>query len=402
MKNIIGVRLRQVGKLKYFEIPDDLELKRGAHVVAETQKGLEYGTVIMSSVAMEEENIGEMAGTFVRTATEEDTKTELANRDAEKEAFRICKEKILERGMDMKLVESEYTLDRGKLLFYFVADGRVDFRDLVKDLAFEFHTRIELRQIGVRDETKILGGLGICGRELCCHGYLSCFAPVSIKMAKEQGISLNPTKISGVCGRLMCCLKNEEDLYEEMNKNLPKVGHAVHTPDELYGEVQNVNVLKQSVSVLVEQANGDKELRSFDVKELTFPVPKKPKTQEPVSNENSLDQKESGKKVDPGKGEKTKQLEKTDKHDTLNRKKDSKKVEGKPDRNKERKTDRNKERKPDRKKVVKKDPSRSDRRSDKKNERKNARSPEKRWDKRGEKTLDRRDKSSENDPNYKS
>ncbi len=191
---------------------------------------------------------------------------ETRNKEKEKEAFKICQEKIRKHKLDMKLIDAEYTFDNNKVLFYFTADGRIDFRELVKDLASVFKTRIELRQIGVRDETKILGGMGICGRPLCCHTYLSEFAPVSIKMAKEQNLSLNPTKISGVCGRLMCCLKNEQETYEYLNKKLPNVGDTVTTPEGIRGEVTSVNVLRQLVKVVVD-VNDEKE---FKVEELKF------------------------------------------------------------------------------------------------------------------------------------
>ena len=205
----------------------------------------------------------------IRVATPKDDAREENNRKKEKEAFQICLKKIREHNLDMKLIEAEYTFDNNKVLFYFTADGRIDFRELVKDLAAVFKTRIELRQIGVRDETKILGGIGICGRPLCCHTFLSEFAPVSIKMAKEQNLSLNPTKISGVCGRLMCCLKNEQETYEYLNKKLPAVGDYVTTPDGLKGEVSSVNVLRQLVKVLVD-VNDEKEIQEYKVEELKF------------------------------------------------------------------------------------------------------------------------------------
>ena len=202
-------------------------------------------------------------------ATERDDEQEAGNKAKEKEAFKICQEKIRKHGLEMKLIDAEYTFDNNKVLFYFTADGRVDFRELVKDLAGVFKTRIELRQIGVRDETKILGGIGICGRVLCCHSHLSEFIPVSIKMAKEQNLSLNPGKISGVCGRLMCCLKHEEETYEELNRRLPNAGDYVTTDDGLKGEVSSVNVLRQLVKVLVE-VNDEKELREYKVEQLKF------------------------------------------------------------------------------------------------------------------------------------
>ena len=207
---------------------------------------------------------------MIRIATEADEITEQKNKEKEKEAFQICLEKIAKHKLEMKLVEAEYTFDNNKLLFYFTADGRIDFRELVKDLAAVFRTRIELRQIGVRDETKIMGGYGICGRQLCCHTFLSEFAPVSIKMAKEQNLSLNPTKISGVCGRLMCCLKNEEETYEELNNNLPSAGEAVTTPEGLKGEVQSLSVLRQLVRVIVTLDNDEKEIREYPAADLKF------------------------------------------------------------------------------------------------------------------------------------
>lgn len=213
-------------------------------------------------------------------------KNKEANRKKEREAFQICQKKIREHELDMKLIDAEYTFDNNKVLFYFTADGRIDFRELVKDLAAVFKTRIELRQIGVRDETKILGGMGICGRPLCCHTYLSEFAPVSIKMAKEQNLSLNPTKISGVCGRLMCCLKNEQDTYEYLNKKLPNMGDSVITPENLKGEVTGVNVLRQLVKVLVD-VNDEKEIREYPVGELKF----RPKNKKDKSKDRKKDKK---------------------------------------------------------------------------------------------------------------
>ena len=208
-------------------------------------------------------------------ATAEDENVENNNKKKEKEAFKICQEKIAKHGLQMKLIDAEYTFDNNKVLFYFTADGRVDFRELVKDLAAVFKTRIELRQVGVRDETKIVGGIGICGRSLCCHSYLSEFIPVSIKMAKEQNLSLNPTKISGVCGRLMCCLKNEEETYEYLNSKLPNVGDYVTTNDGLKGEVQSVSVLRQIVKVVVTVEKDEKEIREYHVDQLKFKARRK-------------------------------------------------------------------------------------------------------------------------------
>ena len=269
MKVIIGVRFRQAGKVYYFD-PGKNQLERGQHVIVETAKGVEYGLVVLPNQEMPEEKIVAPLKGIIRVATEKDDAAEKKNREKEKEAFQICLEKIAKHGLEMKLIDAEYTFDNNKLLFYFTADGRNDFRELVKDLASVFRTRIELRQIGVRDETKIRGGIGICGRALCCHSYLSDFAPVSIKMAKEQNLSLNPTKISGVCGRLMCCLKNEEEAYEELNSRLPNVGSRVKTPEGLTGEVQSVSVLKQRVKVVVNLENDEKEVRDYQVDELKF------------------------------------------------------------------------------------------------------------------------------------
>ncbi|MBP5198426.1 MAG: stage 0 sporulation family protein [Lachnospiraceae bacterium] len=268
MVKVIGVRFRTAGKVYYFD-PLEFEIKRGSHVIVETARGVEYGTVVGGIREVTDDEVIQPLKPVIRIATEKDDETEASNKQKEKEAFKICLEKIRKHGLEMKLIDAEYTFDNNKVLFYFTADGRIDFRELVKDLAAVFKTRIELRQIGVRDETKILGGIGICGRPLCCHSYLSDFIPVSIKMAKEQNLSLNPTKISGVCGRLMCCLKNEEDTYEELNRKLPGVGDNVKTPEGLTGEVHSVNVLRQLVKVLIE--NGDeKELKEYPVDQVTF------------------------------------------------------------------------------------------------------------------------------------
>lgn len=275
MKIIIGVSFRQAGKVYFFD-PGDEQIERGEHVIVETAKGVEYGTVVVPNREMAEEKIVAPLKKIIRVATPKDEDIELKNREKEKDAYKICLEKIAKHRLEMKLIAAEYTFDNNKLLFYFTADGRIDFRELVKDLASVFRTRIELRQIGVRDETKICGGIGICGRTLCCHSYLSEFAPVSIKMAKEQNLSLNPTKISGVCGRLMCCLKNEEEAYEELNSRLPHIGSHVKTAEGLDAEVQSVSVLKQLVKVIVFLDDGEKEVREYHVDELKF-RPNKPK-----------------------------------------------------------------------------------------------------------------------------
>mgnify|MGYP000823654673 FL=1 len=268
MIKIVGVRFRKAGKIYYFD-PAGMEIETGTHVIVETARGIEFGTVMIPPREMEEDGVVQPLKPVIRIATEADEITEQKNKEKEKEAFQICLEKIAKHKLEMKLVEAEYTFDNNKLLFYFTADGRIDFRELVKDLASVFRTRIELRQIGVRDETKILGGIGICGRPLCCSTYLSEFIPVSIKMAKEQNLSLNPTKISGVCGRLMCCLKNEEETYEYLNSRLPNVGDYVTTIEGLKGEVQSVSVLRQLVKVIVE-VNDEKEIREYPAADLKF------------------------------------------------------------------------------------------------------------------------------------
>ena len=273
MEKVIGVRFRNAGKI-YFFSPGKLDIPKGKHVIVETARGVEYGYVVVGTKEVEDKKIIQPLKPVIRIATQEDDTREAANRFKEKEAFKICQKKIREHGLEMKLIDAEYTFDNNKVLFYFTADGRIDFRQLVKDLAAIFKTRIELRQIGVRDETKILGGIGICGRQLCCHTYLSEFAPVSIKMAKEQNLSLNQTKISGVCGRLMCCLKNEQETYEALNKSLPGTGDTVTLPDGLQGIVHSVNVLRQRVKVIVE-VNDEKEIQEYPVGELKFRSRKK-------------------------------------------------------------------------------------------------------------------------------
>lgn len=269
MITVIGVRFRTAGKIYYFD-PAGRKVKTGDHVIVETARGIEYGYVVLGNREVDESKVVPPLKPVIRMATAEDEAVETKNKNKEKEAFKICQDKIKKHNLEMKLIDAEYTFDNNKVLFYFTADGRIDFRELVKDLASVFRTRIELRQIGVRDETKIRGGIGICGRPLCCHTYLSEFAPVSIKMAKEQNLSLNPTKISGVCGRLMCCLTNEEETYEELNSHLPSIGDYVTTPEKLKGEVQSVNVLRQTVKVIVSLDNDEKEVRDYKVDELRF------------------------------------------------------------------------------------------------------------------------------------
>lgn len=269
MIKVIGVRFRQAGKIYYFD-PLDFDIEAGQHVIVETARGVEYGLVLTGPKEVEDDKVIQPLKPVIRIATPEDDEVTYTNKEREREAFKICLEKIQKHELDMKLIDAEYTFDNNKVLFYFTADGRIDFRELVKDLASVFKTRIELRQIGVRDETKILGGIGICGRVLCCHSYLPEFAPVSIKMAKEQNLSLNPTKISGVCGRLMCCLKNEQDTYEYLNSKLPSPGDRVTTIDGLKGEVTSVNVLRQLVKVVITAENDDKEVREYPVDQLKF------------------------------------------------------------------------------------------------------------------------------------
>lgn len=269
MMKVIGVRFRTAGKIYFFD-PLQFEIKKGDHVIVETARGIEFGTVISGVREVEDDKVVQPLKPVIRIATERDREQEASNKEKEKEAYKICLEKIHKHNLEMKLIDAEYTFDNNKVLFYFTADGRIDFRELVKDLAGVFKTRIELRQIGVRDETKIMGGIGICGRPLCCHSYLSDFIPVSIKMAKEQNLSLNPTKISGVCGRLMCCLKNEEETYEELNRRLPNVGDYVTTEDGYKGEVQSVNVLRQLVKVVVDLGNDEREIREYEVDKLSF------------------------------------------------------------------------------------------------------------------------------------
>lgn len=283
MTKIVGVRFKPVGKIYYFN-PADIDIKLKDKVIVETVRGIELGTVVIGPKELSDDEISKPLKDVIRKATEEDLEHVEENHIKEKEAFRICVEKIRKHGLEMKLIEVEYTFDRGKILFYFSADGRVDFRELVKDLATVFHTRIELRQIGIRDESKTLGSIGICGRELCCSKFLGEFEPVSIKMAKEQGLSLNPTKISGICGRLMCCLKYEQDVYEEMLRITPHVRATVQTPSGK-GTVEHVDVLKGKVKVLIEK-NKESSIEEFDAKDLK--VQKKPRTDNLEKNDEEI------------------------------------------------------------------------------------------------------------------
>ena len=268
MIRVIGVRFRTAGKIYFFD-PMKFDINKNDHVIVETARGIEYGTVVSEPKEVPKEKVIQPLKPVLRVATPQDDEQEAANKLKEREAFKVCLEKIAKHGLEMKLIDAEYTFDNNKVLFYFTADGRIDFRELVKDLASVFKTRIELRQIGVRDETKIVGGIGICGRPLCCHTHLSEFIPVSIKMAKEQNLSLNPTKISGVCGRLMCCLKHEEETYEDLNRKLPNVGDFVTTDDGYKGEVASVNVLRQLVKVIIDK-DDEKEIQEYEVSRLRF------------------------------------------------------------------------------------------------------------------------------------
>jgi len=265
MKEIVGVRFKSVGKIYYFS-PGDIQAQVGDHAIVETVRGVECGEVVIANRQLEDDQISAPLKPIIRLATPADMKIVEKNKQREKDAFRICEEKIAARGLKMNLVEVECTFDNNKLLFYFTAENRVDFRELVKDLAAVFRTRIELRQIGVRDEAKILGGLGICGREFCCKGYMGDFQPVSIKMAKEQGLSLNPTKISGTCGRLMCCLKNEQNAYEDLIKITPKVGAIVVTPDGDRGRVEDANLITGKLRVKTDKSEVPVTLDRSEVK----------------------------------------------------------------------------------------------------------------------------------------
>ena len=302
MTKVVGIRFRNVGKVYYFN-PKGYRMKAGDHVIVETARGIEYGRVVLEPKEVPEDEVIHPLKEVIRVATADDDERERQNRIREKDAFKICQKKIREHGLEMKLIDAEYTFDNNKVLFYFTADGRIDFRQLVKDLAAIFKTRIELRQIGVRDETKILGGIGICGRCLCCHTYLTEFAPVSIKMAKEQNLSLNQTKISGVCGRLMCCLKNEQETYEELNKKLPGTGDTVTLPDGVQGTVHSVNVLRQLVKVIVE-VNDEKEIQEFPVSELKF-RPRKKKVKVTEKEMKELKKLEDGEGDSKGHGKKS-------------------------------------------------------------------------------------------------
>ena len=277
MFKVIGVRFRDNGKI-YFFSPDILHIEVGQHVIVETARGIEYGKVVLGEREIDGARVVSSLKSVIRIATKEDDEKNAQNKKKCREAYEICQEKIRKHKLQMKLIDCEYTFDNNKVLFYFTADGRIDFRELVKDLAAIFKTRIELRQIGVRDETKIKGGIGICGRPLCCHTYLSEFIPVSIKMAKEQNLSLNPSKISGMCGRLMCCLKNEQETYEYLNSKLPRTEEEVRIKGGGKGVVQEVSVLRQKVKLIVTNDKDEKSLEEYKIEDLSFrPMKKKDK-----------------------------------------------------------------------------------------------------------------------------
>lgn len=268
MQLVVGIRFKKAGKIYYFD-PNEIELTQDDHVIVETARGVEYGDVVVAPKLVSDEEIVSPLKCVIRKATEEDDQRVIENISKEKEAFDLGGEKIISHSLPMKLVDVELTFDNSKLIFYFTADGRIDFRELVKDLATIFKTRIELRQIGVRDEAKMLGGLGPCGLTLCCSTFLGDFHPVSIKMAKEQSLSLNPTKISGLCGRLMCCLKYEQDFYEEAHKLMPRVGRDIMTP-EGRATILSTSILKQKVRVKMVLADGVIDIKEFRVDDIEY------------------------------------------------------------------------------------------------------------------------------------
>lgn len=283
MIEVVGIRFKKAGKIYYFD-PDGQDIAAGCFAIVETARGIEYGSVIKGNMEVPDEDVVLPLKKVIRVATDEDMVTARENKEKEKEAFDICLEKITKHELDMKLIDVEITFDHNKLIFYFTSDGRVDFRDLVKELAAIFRTRIELRQIGVRDEAKMLNGIGICGRSLCCSTFLGDFHPVSIKMAKEQSLSLNPTKISGVCGRLMCCLKYEEEVYEELNKKLPNVGDIISTSDGT-GEILSTNVLMQVVKAAVKKSENDAPTIGFYAVDEIKVIKRKKKSKQEPENE---------------------------------------------------------------------------------------------------------------------
>ena len=285
MEKCLGIRFRVSGKIYYFK-PNNEEINVGDACIVETIRGIEYGSVVKKDIEVDEKSLKSPLRTIIRKATEKDHETHIKNKEKEGDAFAKCKERIIAHGLPMKLLDCEYTFDSTKVLFYFSAESRIDFRELVKDLASIFRIRIELRQVGVRDETKILGGLGPCGRPYCCSTYLFDFKTVSIKNVKEQGVSLNPAKISGACGRLMCCLNNEKETYEKLNESMPQISDFVSTNDGMKGTVQSINTLRQKVKVLVNLKDGDKEMREYSPSELRFK--KRPRPSQETEDEREL------------------------------------------------------------------------------------------------------------------
>ncbi len=269
MIKVVGIRFKKTGKIYYFD-PADLEIKTGDFAIVETARGVEFGEVVVGPKEVADDEVVSPLKPVMRVATDEDKEKNEENKEKEKKAFDTCLEKIAKHELAMKLVDVEYTFDGNKILFYFTADGRIDFRELVKDLAAVYKTRIELRQIGVRDETKAMGGYGICGREFCCHAFQSEFIPVSIRMAKDQNLSLNPTKISGSCGRLMCCIKYEEEAYLDLSKRLPRPGDETTTEDGYHAVVDSVNILKQRIRVIVDLSDDEREAREYGPDDLKF------------------------------------------------------------------------------------------------------------------------------------
>jgi len=287
MTEIIGIRFKKVGKIYYFD-PNGVQAEKGQHAIVETARGIECGEIVIANKQVDDDKIVKPLKSLIRIATKEDMATVAQNIALEDQALKICAEKVKNHKLDMKLVAAEYTFDRGKVLFYFTSDGRVDFRELVKDLASVFRTRIELRQIGVRDEAKMLGGLGVCGNPLCCSTFLDDFQSVSINMAKEQGLSLNPTKISGTCGRLMCCLKYENEAYQELTRNTPPVDSIVETPDGR-GVVTSINLLRGKCTVRLDSAPDSLEVYNReDLKVLRTPKERHSMTQEEKANAKEL------------------------------------------------------------------------------------------------------------------
>lgn len=287
MVTVVGIRFKKAGKIYYFD-PDGLNIEKDDCVIVETSRGIEFGYVVVGMKQVTEEEIVPPLKKVLRIATEEDYETHRLNKAKAKEAFDICLKKIAEHKLDMKLIDVEYTFDNNKVIFYFTADGRIDFRELVKDLASIFRTRIELRQIGVRDEAKMIGGLGPCGKPICCAAFLGEFEPVSIKMAKEQNLSLNPSKISGICGRLMCCLKYEYEVYEELLKKIPSVGTIVITPLGR-GTVVDTYIILEAVKVKVKLSDGTEGLVNYKVSELEVTEERDPDYVVPVEENQELE-----------------------------------------------------------------------------------------------------------------